>query len=113
MMRYKTYKYSLVLAAILFATAGCKKILEEQPRTSFTPSFFTTTDGIQGGIAGIYSSFRGQWATQIWTQLFNSGTDESLTAAVSDVDHWATYNTPQIKATTSNYCLLYTSDAAD
>ena len=76
-MRYKTFKYSLVLGAILFATAGCKKILEEQPRTTFTPSFFTTTDGIQGGIAGIYSSFRGQWATQIWTQLFNSGTVES------------------------------------
>ena len=26
-----------------------------------------------------------------------------MTAAVSDVDHWATYNTPQIKANTSNY----------
>jgi len=103
MMRYKTYKYFLVLGAILFATAGCKKILEEQPRTSFTPSFFTTTDGIQGGIAGIYSSFRGQWATQIWTQLFNSGTDESMRGGAADVTHWFTYNNPVIKSNTNDY----------
>jgi len=102
-MKHNIFRYSLLLGVILFATTGCKKLLEEQPRTGFTPSFFTTNDGIQGGIAGIYSSFRGQWATQVWTQLFNEGIDESLTAAVSDVDHWATYNTPQIKANTSNY----------
>jgi len=102
-MKHNIFRYILLLGVILFATTGCKKLLEEQPRTGFTPSFFTTNDGIQGGIAGIYSSFRGQWATQVWTQLFNEGIDESLTAAVSDVDHWATYNTPQIKANTSNY----------
>lgn len=102
-MKHNIFRYSLLFGVILIATTGCKKLLEEQPRTGFTPSFFTTNDGIQGGIAGIYSSFRGQWATQIWTQLFNEGIDESLTAAVSDVDHWATYNTPQIKANTANY----------
>jgi starch-binding outer membrane protein, SusD/RagB family len=102
-MKHSIFRYSLLFGVILIATTGCKKLLEEQPRTGFTPSFFTTNDGIQGGIAGIYSSFRGQWATQIWTQLFNEGIDESLTAAVSDVDHWATYNTPQIKANTANY----------
>ena len=75
-MKHKILRYSLLFGIILFVITGCKKLLEEQPRTSFTPSFFTTTDGIQGGIAGIYSSFRGQWATQIWTQLFNAGTDE-------------------------------------
>src|SRR5436190_22201167 len=105
MMRYKTYKYSLVLAAILFASAGCKKILEEQPRTSFTPSFFTTTDGIQGGIAGIYSSFRGQWSTQIWSQLFNGGTDEAIRGGSVDnsAASWFTYNNPVIKSNTNNY----------
>src|SRR6187549_685606 len=102
-MKHNIFRYSLLFGVILFATTGCSKLLEEQPRTGFTPSFFTTNDGIQGGIAGIYSSFRGQWATQVWTQLFNEGIDESLTAAVSDVDHWATYNTPQIKANTANY----------
>jgi len=103
-MKRKNILLLILSTAILFAAPGCKKILEEQPRTSFAPTFFTTSDGIQGGIAGIYSSFRGQWATQIWTQLFNEGTDESLAAAVSDVDHWAKFNNPLIKGqNTDNY----------
>lgn len=102
-MKLKFFKYWLILGSVIFASTGCKKLLEEQPRTSFAPTFFTTTDGIQGGIAGIYSSFRGQWATQIFTQLYNSGTDESLKGAAADVQHWFTYNNPVIKSNTSDY----------
>lgn len=102
-MKHKTLRYILLLGAILIMATGCKKVLEEQPRTFFAPTFFSTPDGVQGGIAGIYSSFRGQWATQIWTQLFNSGTDESLMGAAADVQHWFTYNNPVIKSNTSNY----------
>ena len=76
-MKAKIIIYSMFAGALLFAGSGCKKLLQEQPRTFFAPTYFTTADGLQGGIAGIYSSFRGQWATQIWTQLFNGGTDES------------------------------------
>lgn len=94
---------SLLFSAALFTMTGCKKTLEEQPRTFFAPTFFTTADGLQGGIAGIYSSFRGQWATQIWTQLFNSGTDESLKGGAADVTHWFTYNNPVIKSNTNDY----------
>lgn len=102
-MKLKFFKYWLILGSVIFASTGCKKLLEEQPRTSFAPTFFTTTDGIQGGIAGIYSSFRGQWATQIFTQLYNSGTDESLKGAAADVQHWFTYNNPVIKSNTNDY----------
>ena len=102
-MKNKTLSYSLFFGAILFVFAGCKKLLEEQPRTFFAPTFFTTSDGIQGGIAGIYSSFRGQWATQVWTQLFNSGTDESMRGAAADVQHWFTYNNAVIKSNTNDY----------
>ncbi|MCP9753495.1 RagB/SusD family nutrient uptake outer membrane protein [Ferruginibacter sp. HRS2-29] len=101
-MKHKYFSYSLILV-LLLATSGCKKILEEQPRTSFTPSFFTTTDGLQGGIAGIYSSFRGFWGTQIFTQLFNTGTDESKRGSAADVTHWFTYNNPSIKSNTDDY----------
>lgn len=95
--------YSFFIGAILFTATGCKKLLEEQPRTFFAPTFFTTADGLQGGVAGIYSSFRGQWATQIFTQLYNSGTDESLRGAAADVQHWFTYNNPVIKSNTNDY----------
>ena len=88
---------------IIIASAGCKKLLEEQPRTGFAPTFFATADGVQGGIAGIYSSFRGLWGTQIWTQLFNVGTDESIKGAAADVQHWFTYNNALIKANSNDY----------
>jgi starch-binding outer membrane protein, SusD/RagB family len=99
-MKHKFLKNCLLFAAILFATTGCNKLLEEQPRTSFDPTFFTTNDGIQGGIAGIYSSFRGQWATQIWTQLFNGGTDESLRGGSVDnsAAPWMIWNNALIKS---------------
>ncbi|MDP4260501.1 MAG: RagB/SusD family nutrient uptake outer membrane protein [Bacteroidota bacterium] len=102
-MKTKLKIYSLLLAATLFAAGGCKKLLQEQPRTFFAPTFFTTVDGLQGGVDGIYSSFRGQWATQIWTQLFNSGTDESMRGGAADVQWWFTYNNPTIKSNTNDY----------
>lgn len=102
-MKHKFFKYFLVLGVMAFAATGCKKILEEQPRSGIDPSYFKTPEGIQGGIAGIYSSFRGQWATQIFTQLFSGGTDESLKGAAADVQHWFTYNNPLIKSNTNDY----------
>lgn len=102
-MKHMKSIYVLFTGVLLLSGAGCKKLLQEQPRTGFTPSFFTTSDGVQGGIAGIYSSFRGQWATQIWTQLFNSATDESLKGGAADVTHWQTYNNALIKNNTGDY----------
>lgn len=93
----------LLCSAFLLAATGCNKILDEQPRASIDPSYFKTAEGVQGGIAGIYSSFRGHWGTQIFTQLFSSGTDESLKGAAADVQHWFTYNNPLIKSNTNDY----------
>jgi hypothetical protein len=104
-MKLRNLTYGLLLCMVLFTAFGCKKLLEEQPRTSFAPSFFSTPDGIQGGISGIYQSFRGQWATQIWTQLFNGGTDEALLGGSVDggAQSWMVYNNPVIKSNTENY----------
>ena len=38
-MKHKIITYSLLFATILIVATGCKKLLEEQPRTSFTPPF--------------------------------------------------------------------------
>lgn len=108
-MKHKKIIFSLFLGSLLLAATGCKKLLDEQPRTGFTPSFFSTSDGIQGAIAGIYSSFRGHWGTQIFTQLFNAGTDESLKGAAADVQHWFEYNNAVIKSNTDNYLGFWNS----
>ncbi|HTH30562.1 MAG TPA: RagB/SusD family nutrient uptake outer membrane protein, partial [Lacibacter sp.] len=102
-MKNKNKIFLIFFTALLFAASGCKKILEEQPRNSIDPSYFKTPEGIQGGIAGIYSSFRGHWGTQIFTQLFSAGTDESLKGAAADVQHWFTYNNQAIKSNTNDY----------
>ena len=76
-MKSKVFKYSLLLGIIFSIGTGCKKLLEETPRTSFTPEFFKTTDGLKGGINGIYANLRTHWGTQIFIQLFSGGTDEA------------------------------------
>ena len=102
-MKNTILKYGIFLTGLVVLSSGCKKLLDEQPRTTFAPTFFTTNDGVQGGIAGIYSSFRGHWSTQIFTQLFNGGTDETLRGAAADVPHWYNYNNPLIKTSTNDY----------
>jgi starch-binding outer membrane protein, SusD/RagB family len=102
-MKHKIFIPSLLFAIILFTGTGCKKLLEETPRTGFTPSFFNTPDGLQGGVNGVYSNLRTHWGTQIFIQLFNGGTDETLRGAAADVQHWFTYNNPVIKSNTNDY----------
>ncbi|MBO9657844.1 MAG: hypothetical protein J7527_03385, partial [Chitinophagaceae bacterium] len=102
-MKFRNYRYIFLLSFVIFTATSCKKVLEEQPRTFFAPSFFTTADGLQGGVAGIYSSFRGLWGTQIFTQLFNTGTDESKRGSAADVIWWFTYNNASIKSNTDDY----------
>lgn len=102
-MKHKIFIYSLLFAVILVTGTGCKKILEETPRTGFTPVFFNTPDGLQGGVNGVYANLRTHWGTQIFIQLFNSGTDETLRGAAADVQHWFTYNNPVIKSNTNDY----------
>jgi len=102
-MKYKIFISSLLLAVLVFTGTGCKKLLEETPRTGFTPVFFNTPDGLQGGVNGVYANLRTHWGTQIFIQLFNSGTDETLRGSAADVQHWFTYNNPVIKSNTNDY----------
>ena len=72
-------KINIKLLAVFFISLiACKKVLNEQPRATIDPAYFKTAEGLDGGIAGIYSSFRGLWGTQIFTQLFNGGRDEMM-----------------------------------
>lgn len=37
-------------ALALFLTASCSDILDEQPRSSYDPTFFKTEKGVEGGV---------------------------------------------------------------
>jgi starch-binding outer membrane protein, SusD/RagB family len=97
-MKHKIFTYSLLFSIVLSISTGCKKLLEETPRTSFTPEYFKTTEGLKGAVNGLYSSLRRHWGTQIFLQLQSAGTDESLQGAAADVREWFTYNNPVIKS---------------
>lgn len=101
------YKVSCVIVlALLLSVSGCNKILNEQPRATIDPAFFRTPEGVEGGIAGVYSSFRGLWGTQIFTQLFNGGTDEMIRGGAADVQHFFTYSA-LMSSNTNDYAALW------
>lgn len=67
--------FSLILVFGL-ATNACSDFLEEQPRSSLTPDFFTTEQGIVSGLTAAYSGLRFQYGTQGGMSITCVGTDE-------------------------------------
>lgn len=71
---------------------GCEKILEEHPQSQVVPSFFTSSAGVLGGIAGVYNDIRSQWGTEGFSIEMQAGTDEFLQGASSGGGPVHTYN---------------------
>ena len=51
----KIFNFMLVLGGMLVLAASCNKILEEHPKTIFTPGYFSTPAGVEGGLTALYS----------------------------------------------------------
>jgi hypothetical protein len=56
--------------------SGCKKILEEQPRSIYTPEFFKTEKGVLGGITSQYAHLRFIYGQPYYYNSLETGTDE-------------------------------------
>ena len=67
-----------MFAALGLFGAGCSKILEEHPQSQVVPSFFTSSAGVLGGIAGVYNDIRSQWGNEGFGNEMQAGTDELL-----------------------------------
>ena len=84
----KKIKIKIVLIAILFVTLlldSCSKdILEEEPRGVFTPEFFTTELGVQGGLTSLYENLRDIYGFAYFLNLGETGTDEYAPAQSAD-----------------------------
>ena len=81
------------LVGVLCIIGGCKKILEENPRSNVTPESFNTPQGILGGLAGVYNQLRSAWGTEGFTVQQMVGTDEQLVGGgSSSYNRIATYN---------------------
>jgi hypothetical protein len=68
--------------ASLFLT-GCSDILDEQPRSKYDPTFFTTNIGVEGGVTSMYAHLRYIYGGYYYTALEN-GTDEYTVGNLGD-----------------------------
>ena len=57
-MKSINIKAAFIVILVSLLAAGCSKILEEQPRSSFTPDYFKTEKGVLGGITSMYAHLR-------------------------------------------------------
>src|SRR6185503_3572390 len=61
----------------LFPTGGCNKVLKETPRSSFTPQYFQTANGVLGGLTALYAHLRNIYGNAYYWNMCQCGTDET------------------------------------
>ncbi|MBR4326006.1 MAG: RagB/SusD family nutrient uptake outer membrane protein [Bacteroidales bacterium] len=74
----KNHKIKLLGAAALASTLavfGCSDVLDETPRATFTLDYFTTTEGIKGGLTQMYAHLRNIYGGYYYA-CCECGTDE-------------------------------------
>ena len=78
----KTNKIKYILAAGLVCCGlsttftSCGDVLDEQPRSQFDPTFFTTKTGIEGGLTSLYAHLRYFYGDGYYLSSCETGTDE-------------------------------------
>lgn len=72
------------LLLFVLAISGCSKILEETPRSTYTPEFFKTEKGVIGGITSLYSNLRYIYGNAYYYNTCETGTDEATYGQSAD-----------------------------
>jgi hypothetical protein len=75
-MKYIQIKPVVLSVLFMLVLSACKKILEEQPRSIYTPGFFKTEKGVQGGITSMYAHLRYIYGQPYYYNSLETGTDE-------------------------------------
>ncbi|MFN8345407.1 MAG: RagB/SusD family nutrient uptake outer membrane protein [Spirosomataceae bacterium] len=84
--------HSLLIVFTLLFCLSCGKILEEHPQSQIVPSYFNSSAGVLGGIAGVYNLIRNQWGTEGFSTEMQAGTDEFIQGASSGGGPVHTFN---------------------
>ena len=64
--------------------SSCSDILDEQPRSSYDPTFFSTEEGVKGGLTALYSHLRNIYGQAYYYNACETGTDEYTYAQSAD-----------------------------
>ncbi len=65
---------------------GCSDILDEQPRSIFTPEYFKTEKGVMGGLTSMYAHLRYIYGQGYYYNSCLTGTDEVTYAQSADAN---------------------------
>jgi starch-binding outer membrane protein, SusD/RagB family len=79
----KTLAGTLLMTLFLMA---CTDILEEEPRSIYTPEFFKTEKGVMGGLTSQYAHLRYLYGNAYYYNSCETGTDEATYAQQADVN---------------------------
>ncbi|WP_158826598.1 RagB/SusD family nutrient uptake outer membrane protein [Mucilaginibacter lacusdianchii] len=69
---------------VLILSGGCSKILDETPRATFTPEFFKTEQGVNGGLTAMYAHLRNIYGQAYYYNSGVTGTDEATWGQQAD-----------------------------
>lgn len=86
-MKHLQMKSITVSALFILFASGCTKILEEQPRSTYTPEFFKTEKGVLGGITSQYAHLRFLYGQPYYYNALETGTDEYTYGQSGDGNH--------------------------
>lgn len=75
---------AIALIMLTVSIVGCSKILDETPRSIYTPEFFKTEKGVQGGITSMYAHLRYIYGQAYYYNTCETGTDEVTYAQGAD-----------------------------
>lgn len=75
-MKHLQIKVFMGSALLMLFLGGCKKVLQEQPRSIYTPGFFQTEAGINGGLTSLYANLRYIYGNAYYYNTGETGTDE-------------------------------------
>jgi starch-binding outer membrane protein, SusD/RagB family len=85
MKTIKIKTLAVTFIATLLLVAGCSKdILDEEPRSVFTPEYFKTEKGVYGGLTALYAHLRYLYGNAYYYNTCLTGTDEVTYAQSAD-----------------------------
>ena len=77
----KTY---IGTALMILFLVGCSDILDETPRSTYTPDYFKTEKGVMGGLTSMYAHLRYIYGQAYYYNTCLTGTDEATYAQSAD-----------------------------
>jgi len=85
-MKHINIKSILGTTMLMLFLAACTDLLDEQPRSILVPGFFTTEQGVNGGLTSLYAHLRFMYGNAYYYNSGVTGTDEATYAQSADAN---------------------------